>query len=213
VTPKAKSELRFWRRKYREEEGMLGHAHFPFFFTGHFGLTEEDYRDKSVLDIGCGPRGSLEWATMAKYRYGLDPLAKDYLAYSSPHSIMTYIEGEAEAMPFQSNSFDIVSCFNALDHCDTVSMAMLEIGRVTKIGGLFLLIVETNRKPSIQEPSPVNWSVARRFAPDFVILSERHYELGSNGIYQSVLDGVPFDKTRKLGRHRPGVLTAKLQRQ
>ena len=32
-------------------------------YTVVFGLTRDDFAGKAVLDVGCGPRGSLEWAT------------------------------------------------------------------------------------------------------------------------------------------------------
>ena len=34
-----------------------------------------------TTDIGCGPRGSLEWATMAAERVGLDPPVNKYLGF------------------------------------------------------------------------------------------------------------------------------------
>lgn len=75
-------ELKYWKDRLHHE-GELKNAHYKYFYTSHFDLSEEDWTGAVVLDIGCGPRGSLEWADMTKERYGLDPLAKDYLKLGS----------------------------------------------------------------------------------------------------------------------------------
>ena len=74
---KRDAEMQYWRQKQREEN-QLSHDHYSYFYTDFFKLTLDDYTDMCVLDIGCGPRGSLEWATTAKQRVGLDPLVDSY---------------------------------------------------------------------------------------------------------------------------------------
>ena len=39
----------------------------------YFNLDKSFYKNKRILDVGCGPRGSLEWDDMALERVGLDP--------------------------------------------------------------------------------------------------------------------------------------------
>src|SRR5687767_10314946 len=51
-----------WKEKEAQESGRLLNTHYEPFYTTVFGLTHADYAGKAVLDIGCGPRGSLEWA-------------------------------------------------------------------------------------------------------------------------------------------------------
>src|SRR5690349_15969345 len=75
---KERHELTFWRKKYREEGGRLGNSHYEHFYTVFFGLDRAFYVGKRIVDIGCGPRGSLEWADMAAERVGIDSLAKEY---------------------------------------------------------------------------------------------------------------------------------------
>ena len=79
---KHKSEVAYWRGVYRRE-GQLTNDHYTWFYTSYFGLGPADYTDRRVLDIGCGPRGSLEWADMASERVGLDPLVDEYQALGS----------------------------------------------------------------------------------------------------------------------------------
>ena len=66
-------ELRYWRgvtRLIAHDRAKLEHerAHYEFFFTTFFGLSADDYAGAAVLDIGCGPCGSLEWASGARGR-------------------------------------------------------------------------------------------------------------------------------------------------
>ena len=72
-------------------EGSLANTHFKYFYTAHFGLTDGDYAGKFVADIGCGPRGTLEWATMASRRVGVDPLANGYVRLGASRHKMEYI--------------------------------------------------------------------------------------------------------------------------
>jgi len=150
-TDKASWELAYWQRRKRKER-HLKNDHYQQHYTDLFGLTTEDYRNKKVLDIGCGPRGSLEWADVAAERYGLDPLANEYLKLGAGKHKMSYVSAPSEAIPFADGYFDIVASFNSLDHVDDLDRTSAEIGRVTKPGGRFLLVVEINHPPTPTEP-------------------------------------------------------------
>ena len=71
-------ELAHWSER-KDSEGLLENYWFEHFYTTYFGLSLADYMGKRALDIGYGPRGSLEWATTALEQVGLDPLADGYL--------------------------------------------------------------------------------------------------------------------------------------
>ena len=58
---KAESELAFWQDRLKQQ-GELTNDHYETVYTTRFGLEKAFYRGKKILDIGCGPRGSLEWA-------------------------------------------------------------------------------------------------------------------------------------------------------
>src|SRR3954451_25012670 len=64
--PKRDAELAYWRER-REEQGPLesGAPLYRRIFIDHFGLDDAFYDGKRLLDIGCGPRGSLTWAGQA----------------------------------------------------------------------------------------------------------------------------------------------------
>ena len=99
----------------------LSNAHYAWCFTDCFGLPLELYDGKRVLDVGCGPRGSLEWAERAAERVGLDPLADEYQRLHSREHAMTYVAAPAESIPFPDGHFDVVSTMNSLDHVDDLA--------------------------------------------------------------------------------------------
>ena len=71
-------ERECWKKVYNRSGGVLNNEYYEFFYTQAFELDRSFYNDKSVLDIGCGPRGSLEWGNMMERRVGLDPLVEKY---------------------------------------------------------------------------------------------------------------------------------------
>ena len=163
---KRREELAYWRAR-RIAEGELDNAHFEAEFTGMVGLDRGFYADKDVLDVGCGPRGSLVWADeLARRRVGLDPLAAEYLALGADRHAMEYVAAPAEAMPFAGASFDVVTSLNALDHVDNLDGAVAEIKRVLRPGGHLLIAVEVGHEPTWTEPQALDWDVWRAFEPE-----------------------------------------------
>lgn len=209
VVSKGVGELSYWSKR-KDAEGKLENYWFERFYTDHFGLTHDDYRDKRVLDIGCGPRGSLEWATMATERIGVDPLADDYLQMGAAEHSMTYVASGAESIPFPDASFDVVCSFNSLDHVDDLEAAIAEMKRLTVPGGLLLVISDVHDRPTPQEPICFDWDVIELFAPEFAIQSFRCLEKFGNGAYQSAEQGIFFDHANTQRRY--GVLTARFMR-
>lgn len=206
-TLKSLNEMLFWRFK-KMKEGRFTNHHYEEFFTRFFGLSTSDYQNKIVLDIGCGPRGSLEWATMTKRRIGLDPLANKYVKMEGKYHEMEYIQSGAEKMPFENGYFDIVASLNSLDHVDNLQQCIQEIKRVVKPGGLFLLISDIHSYPTLAEPSNFDWDIAASFTSDFDIEFEKHYE-GSN-MYKSLRENIEFDHDNPKDRY--GIIALKLRR-
>ena len=104
---KGLNEILFWRFK-KLIEGEFNNLHFKEFFTTFFELSYEDYKGKKIIDLGCGPRGSLEWANNSKERVGLDPLADKYFKMEGKKHAMKYIKSGAEKIPFPNEYFDFV---------------------------------------------------------------------------------------------------------
>lgn len=121
---KLSAELSYWYLEKSSDQALSGDW-YEYYFTEHFDLDKNFYCGKHILDLGCGPKGSLDWCKVAEKKVGLDPLAEHYKTMSTAD--MDFIKGTAEKMPFEDNSFDIVSCFNSLDHFEDAEKAISEI--------------------------------------------------------------------------------------
>ena len=206
---KERHALKYWLKR-KAAEGTLTNGHYQAFYTSHFDLAPEFYADKRILDIGCGPRGSLEWADMARERIGLDPLAKKYLELGADKHRMTYVPGYAESMSFADDHFDVVSSFNSLDHVDRLGPTLSELARVLKPGGLLLLLTDLNHAPTKREPQTFSWAVTQELRRHFEIRDERHFEKKGSGIYDSIRQNIPYDHDDPSPRY--GILSLKAQK-
>jgi len=149
---KGRFEMDFWKERYKEEGGRLKNDHYKWLYVDYWGFEESFYEGKRVLDIGCGPRGSLEWADMAAERVGLDSLVDRYRELGIEHHKMSYCASPIESAPFPDGHFDVVASINSLDHVDDADLAIKSIARLTKPGGTFLLMVEVLHDPNVCEP-------------------------------------------------------------
>jgi ubiquinone/menaquinone biosynthesis C-methylase UbiE len=206
---KERHELSFWRKRY-DEEGKLSHDHYPWFYTTYFDLEPSFYKGKRILDIGCGPRGSLEWADMAAERVGLDPLVPKYMKLGAKKHKMTYVAAPSAKIPFPDGHFDVVCSFNSLDHVANFEHTLSEIRRVTHPGGLFLLITEVAHPPSATEPICLPWNITNAFQNFFEVISEGRYEIGEHDIYNQIRQDKRFDTSNDTPR--PSIVTAKMRR-
>jgi SAM-dependent methyltransferase len=202
--------LYWWRRK--ADEQLLGNDWYEALFTTRVGLDREVYAGRRVLDIGCGPRGSLEWADHAARRVGLDPLVPVYRRLGIDQHAMEYVAAPAEQMPFPDASFDIVTSINSLDHVDHLAATIEEISRVLAPGGLLLIVVEVGHAPTIAEPHRLGWDLAARFGDGFEVEREEHLEFLADepGVGAGLRRRVPFDHDDP--RDRSAILHLQLRR-
>ncbi len=155
VKKKEAHEFNYWKQRF-DAETELANDHFEFFYTTHFGFKKEFYDDKVIVDIGCGPRGSLEWADNTKRRIGVDPLAEQYKELGTGRHAMEYLSCPAEKISLPSETCDAVFSFNSLDHVSSVQGVLNEVERLLKPNGLFMLLVEVNQTPTSCEPHELN---------------------------------------------------------
>jgi ubiquinone/menaquinone biosynthesis C-methylase UbiE len=190
---KERAELEWWRERLSDEVAA-GSGHYEHLFTRTFGLEPGFYAGKRVLDVGCGPRGSLEWAIAASMRVGADPLADAYVRElgAAAHG-MSYVQAPAEALPFEDGTFDVVACLNALDHVDSPDGALSEMARVLAVGGLLLLIVEVGHEPTPTEPHALGWDLADQLPAGLVAQLVRPLRGSAASVYESVFAGEEAD--------------------
>jgi SAM-dependent methyltransferase len=202
---KGDAEMDYWSHR-AALEGELGNAHYEHVFTAQFGLSPRFFDAQRVLDVGCGPRGSLEWATSAARRVGLDPLVERYRELGIERHAMEYVAAPAERMPFADASFDVVASLNSLDHVDDVDAAVAEITRVAAPGATWLLTVEVGHEPTATEPHSLPWDFAEDLAGWRPSWTARNGLRDDHDIYASI------DEDRAYEGSGPGLLRARLTR-
>jgi SAM-dependent methyltransferase len=202
VRRKRRAELAFWEG-VAAGEPRLQNFWYERAFTTLFGIERSWYAGRRLLDVGCGPRGSLEWAGDAAERVGVDPLADRYVALNGGRHAMRYVRARAEALPFADGSFDVVSSFNSLDHVEDADAAIAELVRVLAPGGMLLVVVEIDHPPTVTEPLSFDRTVVDRFDLDIrsVLLVGQRVNL-----YSDLEQRVPHVPDR------PGWLVGRLQK-
>ncbi len=205
VAVKEQMEMLYWRLNRWKSGDVVYNGHYELCFTQVFGLEKSHYDGKRLLDIGCGPLGSLEWADNAIERVGADPLAEKYKRLHPGRFTMEFVRTGSEDMPFETDYFDVVSIFNALDHVEDVAAAAAEAERVLAPGGDLLLIVEVDHPPTLTEPHQLDEGVLDLF-PRCEVISKRTVSVNADhNLYQSVFDAKP-----RSGPDEPGILIARL---
>jgi SAM-dependent methyltransferase len=104
-------------------------------------------KDRRVLDAGCGTGyGASAFAEAgARAVVGVD-LDEDVLAEAQPamHSVVELRRADIRHLPFEDASFDVVVCFETLEHLETPDLALDEFARVLGQDGL-LIVSSPNR--------------------------------------------------------------------
>jgi len=195
---KEEHELEFWKNKLKQGEKVYN-AHYERFYTDFFGFSREDYIGKRILDVGPGPRGSLDWIANEAHADGIDPCADEYRKLNRVK--MNLIQGEIENFK-PAKKYNFVTSFNSLDHVNNLDKSIISIFSLLKPNGIFLLLSDIHRKPTDMEPSAFHWDIVEKLKDaGFVINREDHYEKHLNGMYQSLDDLREYDHTNDVERY------------
>lgn len=104
-------------------------------------LQSESFED--VLDVGCGTGAVLELLHgeyPEKRLTGLDLTPRMIeMARAKQLENVRFIVGDAEALPFESRSFDVVLCSNSFHHYPHPEKFFSEAARVLRPGGRLIL--------------------------------------------------------------------------
>ena len=72
LIPKYDAELNFWRSRLKINKGKFSNSHYERLLLAIAEEPSDDFLSgKIVADFGCGPRGSLVWASSALLRIGM----------------------------------------------------------------------------------------------------------------------------------------------
>ncbi len=99
--------------------------------------------NESLLDIGTGPGdfpGRLRRSGHRGRLIGIDASSGMIAKAISTNPNVEFLQADAQSLPFQGNSFDIVTARHMLYHVPDIRRALRETHRVLRPGGRFLAI-------------------------------------------------------------------------
>ncbi len=99
-----------------------------------------DWKEKPILDAGCGTGAVLQRLGNPEKNVGLD-LSPEAILFCKKRGLGNVIQADISSMPFVPESFDAVICSSVLYHrwVPDVAVALGECHRVLKKNGLLLL--------------------------------------------------------------------------
>lgn len=141
----------------RKPQGKLGNIqlksmnkeHTPVSLWGlkHLNINPDDV----ILDVGCGGGININrMAKDAKKVYGIDysiesvKLSREVNEKLIDNGQVEIHEGNVKDLPFEDNTFDIVTAFETVYFWPDIEKCFGEVKRVLKPGGTFLIGMESN---------------------------------------------------------------------
>lgn len=125
------------------------------FFSKYFpDVDPAEFRGKRLLDLGCFTGGRLvHW--VERYGFvnarGIDIDERferaGYLFAREKGIAADFDTGFAEALPYESDSFDFIATYDVLEHVRSVEQALAECRRVLKPGGRLLCVFPQYLQP------------------------------------------------------------------
>lgn len=141
----------------RKPKGKLGNIQLKSMNKEHtpvslWGLKHLDIQsDDVILDVGCGGGININrMAEKAKKVYGVDysiesvKLSREVNREYIEQGKVEVLEGNVQSLPFDDESFDIVTAFETIYFWPDIEKCFGEVKRVIKPGGIFLIGMESN---------------------------------------------------------------------
>jgi SAM-dependent methyltransferase len=123
----------------------------------------------SLLDFGCGAGQLIDEALAAGYdAHGVDTFERDWAKFHPPSSRVRKIE-TGSTLPFDANTFDVVTANQVFEHVEDLETAATQIARVVKPGAILIALMPTSEtmwEPHLKAPFPhwfANGSMGERF--------------------------------------------------
>ena len=93
-----------------------------------------------ILDVGCGTGANLEMLAEFGNAEGVD-VSAEALSFCQARGLTNVKQGQAEALPYDANSFDLVTGLDVVEHLDDDLAGLQEMRRVLRREGRAFLFV------------------------------------------------------------------------
>ena len=93
-----------------------------------------------ILDVGCGTGGNLKMLAAYGQAEGVD-ISQDAVDFCHERGLDSVKLGAAEQLPYEDNSFDVITSLDVIEHLDDDVEGLREIKRVLRPDGRVLLFV------------------------------------------------------------------------
>lgn len=190
-------ELGYWRSQCRKVavDRAAQDAYYQQLMLDVAGEPDAEFlRDKTVVDFGCGPLGSLCWATTAAERIGVDVLADEYVRLAIPTPGMRVVASTERAVPLVTGGADVVFSVNALDHVSHFETICGELRRILAPGGELIASINLGEPPTLAEPQTLDERrVEQHLLAGLQVVSYRvaPQGVGPGSVYRHFFDGTP----------------------
>jgi SAM-dependent methyltransferase len=99
---------------------------------------------RQILDVGCGTGTMLTHLARFGDARGVD-MDLEAVGYCHDRGLRQVTQSDADKLPFEKDTFDLVTALDVVEHIDDDLGALREMRRVIKPGGLLLLTVPAYR--------------------------------------------------------------------
>lgn len=146
-------ELKCWigmKKKLETHAYLKIKSQYWLDFLEKLGITAEDLRNQSVLEIGNGPSGLFLLAKENKQFFLCDPLNAKYKEnFPWLFGCNVMISSRAECLNL-GQKFQSIFAINSIDHCDNINEFLVAVSKHLDPNGKFYLGVNTHNYKLIQ---------------------------------------------------------------
>ena len=100
----------------------------------------EQAQPLNILDVGCGTGANLQMLSQFGDAQGVD-VSPEALDFCRARGLAKLRQGAAESLPYEDESFDLVTGLDVVEHLDDDLAGLKEMRRVLRSGGRALLFV------------------------------------------------------------------------
>jgi SAM-dependent methyltransferase len=133
--------------EHQEYSTMFELENDYWWFVARRALVEEIVKSETsrckspkIFDVGCGTGANLAAFSQYGKSFGID-MATEAIKFCRSRGLTNLVISKVESLAYLSESFDVITALDVLEHIDDDIVAMKELYRVCKEGGTLLVTV------------------------------------------------------------------------